>query len=102
MLHVPSGKIHFLSRSMAKLGKLEINGLGGSYGTEKLTHYKMLPEMGPPETHSWEYPMADDSWRIEVEEFFQDIENGTTVSSNLDSSIDVLAVVSEIYKGSGR
>jgi predicted dehydrogenase len=83
-------------------GKLEINGLGGSYGTEKLTHYKMLPEMGPPETSSWEYPMLDDSWKIEVEEFIQDIENGNNASSNIDSSLDVLAIVSEIYRGSGR
>src|SRR5262249_24030873 len=28
-------------------GKLHIEGLGGSYGPEKLTHYRMLPEMGP-------------------------------------------------------
>jgi len=83
-------------------GKLEINGLGGSYGTEKLTYYKMLPEMGPPETYSWEYPMPDDSWRIEVEEFIRDIENGTNISSNIDSSLGVLELVNEIYKGSGR
>ena len=81
---------------------MEINGLGGSYGTEKLTYYKMLPEMGPPETNSWEYPMPDDSWKIEVEEFIKDIENGTTVSSNLDTSLRVLELVSEIYRGSGR
>jgi predicted dehydrogenase len=83
-------------------GKLDISGLGGSYGTEKLTYYKMLPEMGPPETHSWEFPMPDDSWKIEVEEFIRDIENGTSISSNVDSSIVVLELVSEIYKGSGR
>ena len=62
----------------------------------------MLPEMGPPETHSWEYPMPDNSWRIEVEEFIHDIENGTEVSTNIDSSLKVLELVSEIYKGSGR
>ena len=43
-------------------GKLDLNGLGGSYGIERITWYKMLPEMGPPETHCWEYPMADNSW----------------------------------------
>ena len=37
-------------------GKLEITGLGGSYGIERLTFYKMRPEMGPPETTIWEYP----------------------------------------------
>ena len=31
-------------------GKLDISGLGGSYGVERLAHYRMLPEMGPPET----------------------------------------------------
>jgi len=83
-------------------GKLEINGLGGSYGTEKLTYYKMLPEMGPPETYSWEYPMLDDSWTIEVEEFINDIENGTEFSLNLISSLKVLNLVTEIYESSGR
>jgi predicted dehydrogenase len=83
-------------------GKLEINGLGGSYGTERLTYYKMSPEMGPPETLAWEYPMPDSSWKIEVEEFIRDIESGTRISSNLDSALDVLELVSEIYKGSGR
>ena len=30
-----------------RTGKIDINGFGGSYGTETLTHYKMKPEMGP-------------------------------------------------------
>ena len=54
-------------------GKIDINGLGGSYGTERLTYYKMLPEMGPPETTTWEYPMADNSWDTELQEFLEDI-----------------------------
>ncbi len=54
-------------------GKLEISGLGGSYGIERLTHYKMLPQMGPPETTIWEYPTADDSWQVEIAEFYDDI-----------------------------
>jgi predicted dehydrogenase len=49
-----------------KDGKLHIEGLGGSYGTEKLTWYRMLPAMGPPETTVWEYPMGDDSWANEL------------------------------------
>jgi hypothetical protein len=42
-------------------GKLDISGLGGSYGVERLSHYKMLPQMGPPEMMVWRYPEADDS-----------------------------------------
>lgn len=85
-----------------KTGKLEISGLGGSYGIEKLTFYKMLPEMGPPETVVWEFPEADESWRLEIEEFLDDINNGTSNSENLGFSYKVLALVDEIYERSGR
>ncbi len=81
-------------------GKLEINGLGGSYGVEKLTFFKMRPEMGPPETTSWEFPMQDDSWVIEVKGFIEDIENDTRNMYNLDSAIAVMDLVNQIYIGS--
>src|ERR1700689_231552 len=57
-----------------KHAKLEISGLGGSYGTERLSYYQMKPEMGPPETTIFEYPMADDSWSNEWQAFAKDIE----------------------------
>ena len=50
-------------------GKLKIDGLGGSYGTERLTFYRMLPQMGPPETTSWEFPFRDRSLDDEFDEF---------------------------------
>ena len=50
---------------------------GGSYNVNKVVHYKMLPEMGPPEITMWVFPMQDDSWVIEVREFIDDIENQT-------------------------
>src|SRR5205085_425071 len=53
--------------------KLHVEGLGGSYGVEKLTHYQMRPEMGPPDTTVWEYPNADQSWALEFAEFLEDI-----------------------------
>lgn len=83
-------------------GKLEISGLGGSYGVEKLTHYKMLPEMGPPETTVWEFPMPDDSWAVEVQEFISDVENQTMNSENLRDATKVMTLIGEIYVRSGR
>lgn len=50
-------------------GKLQVDGLGGSYGPERLTFYRMLPQMGPPETQQWEYPGGDESWRLEFDHF---------------------------------
>jgi predicted dehydrogenase len=84
-----------------KKGKLDIFGLGGSYGTEKLTFYKMLPQMGPPETISWEYPMGDDSWSLEFKDFCDDINLNRTPSANLNDALEVLKIVDKIYKDCG-
>ena len=84
-----------------KDGKLDISGLGGSYGVERLTHYKMLPEMGPPETISWEYPMVDDSWSVEMAEFYDDISLDRIPSAGLNDAKHVLNIIEKIYKDSG-
>jgi predicted dehydrogenase len=84
-----------------RYGKLQIDGLGGSYGTEKLTFYKMLPEMGPPETTSWEYPQKDRSWEIEFGEFLEDIRIGREPSANLHDALAAMQVVNTIYTESG-
>jgi predicted dehydrogenase len=83
-------------------GKLDISGLGGSYGLERLTWYRMLPEMGPPETTAWEYPMADDSWEVETAEFIDDIRLGRTPRVGLEDALQSLLVVQKIYAESGR
>ena len=81
--------------------KLEITGLGGSYGLERLTYYKMLPEMGPPETTAWEYPMGDDSWSVEMAEFYDDIRLNRQPAAGLKDAFEALKVVEKIYKESG-
>ncbi|MBZ5619360.1 MAG: Gfo/Idh/MocA family oxidoreductase [Acidobacteriia bacterium] len=82
--------------------KLEISGLGGSYGTERLALYRMLPEMGPPETTIWEYPMADDSWQQEVAEFVTDIRLNRQPSPGLAEAEAALDIVETIYRESLR
>ena len=84
-----------------KLGKLDLSGLGGSYGLEKITWYKMLPEMGPPDTTSWEYPMGDDSWAVEIAEFFDDIRLNREPAAGLADAHAALVVVEKIYQESG-
>jgi predicted dehydrogenase len=84
-----------------KDGKLHVEGLGGSYGTERLAYYRMLPSMGPPETTIWEYPMADDSWMVELGEFIEDIRRGRPSTAGLADAIAALEVVDRIYKASG-
>lgn len=81
--------------------KIAIDGLGGSYGVERLTFYKMLPQMGPPETVAYEYPGGDESWRLETEAFIADIRLGREPSPGLREGIATLLTVEEIYRRSG-
>jgi predicted dehydrogenase len=82
-------------------GKLQIDGLGGSYGTERLTYYKMLPQMGPPETTIWEYPGNDQSWALEFEYFAECVRNGHEPQGNLRDAHAALKIVQELYQGKG-
>jgi predicted dehydrogenase len=83
-------------------GKLEVSGLGGSYGVERLAWYRNLPGGGPPETTIHEYPMADDSWTVEMAEFIADIEQGREPAAGLSDAIAALEVVEQVYRRSGR
>ena len=84
-----------------RTGKIEISGLGGSYGVERLTFYRMLPEMGPPETTAFEYPMADDSWGVEFAEFLDDIRLGRAPAAGLRDACEALRIVEKVCKDSG-
>jgi predicted dehydrogenase len=82
-------------------GKLHFEGLGGSYGVERLTYYRMLPEMGPPETTAWEFPMADNSWEMEMAEFLEDIRLQRQPAAGLHDAVAALEIVDKIYRESG-
>ncbi len=81
--------------------KISIEGLGGSYGPEKCTYYKMLPQMGPPETTVWDYPGGDNSWALEIAAFQEDIRTGRVPNPGLREGIRTLEIVEEIYRTSG-
>jgi len=79
-------------------GKLEISGLGGSYGVERLAFYHMTPQMGPPETTIWEFPMADDSWQTEFAAFLEDIRTGRQPDPGIADAQAALRVVEAVYR----
>jgi predicted dehydrogenase len=80
--------------------KLQIDGLGGSYGVERLTLYQMRPEMGPPDTSTWEYPGEDLSWSAEFAYLTACIRDGIPVHGNLDDAIAALGIVERLYEHS--
>lgn len=109
-LHTQAGQMAWLHASWTewknlfsfeiygKAGKLQIDGLGGSYGVEKLTYYKMLPELGPPETSHWEYPLPDRSWDLEFQEFENAIHEQRQPMGNLEDALAALEVIDNLYQ----
>ncbi|MCH7783235.1 Gfo/Idh/MocA family oxidoreductase [candidate division KSB1 bacterium] len=81
-----------------KKGKLHIEGLGGSYGTERLTYYRMLPEMGPPETEMYEFPGEDLSWKLEFDDFCESVASGSKPCGNLEDAAASLSIVDAYYQ----
>jgi predicted dehydrogenase len=112
LLRTPTRQVAFLHASwtewknlfsfeiFGRTGKLEMMGLGGSYGLERLTYDRMRPGMGPPETTVWEYPMPDASWEQEFAEFVEDIRLGRPPAAGLPDAKAALQVVERVYEGS--
>jgi predicted dehydrogenase len=78
-------------------GKLTIDGLGGSYGLERLTYHKMLPQMGPPETTIWEYPFPDTSWDRELQNFSTAIETGCRATGDIEDALAMHKLIDQAY-----
>ena len=85
-----------------KLGKIEISGLGGSYGLEKCTLYKRPENFGYPETTVWEYPGEDLSWETEFKDFLKDIKYQRSPSASLENALEAWHVINKIYNNNGE
>jgi predicted dehydrogenase len=71
MLHVSwtEWKNLFSLEVYCRTAKLQVDGLAGSYGPQRLRIYRMGPELGPPLLEEHLYPEEDVSWRGEWKHF---------------------------------
>jgi len=92
-------KNQFSLEIMGRTGKLTIDGLGGSYGVERLTYHRMLPEMGPPETTIFEYPFPDRSFADEFANFVAAVEGRERAIGDIDDAVANLKIVQAVYDG---
>lgn len=111
LLRSPAGQVAWLHASwtewknlfsfevVGRAGKLQVEGLGGSYGVERLTHYRMRPQMGPPDTFDWEYPGDDISWREEYASFVEATLGHATANATLEDAAAALTIVQQAYGG---
>jgi predicted dehydrogenase len=82
-------------------GKIHIQGLGGSYGREALTFYKMLPQMGPPEVEDHEFDAVDRSWGLDLQNLVDHLTRGTPLLGDLESARYAMQIVNEAYRANG-
>jgi len=85
-----------------KFGKIDISGLGRSYGVEKLTYYQMLPDLLPPTKTEYEYPGEDGSWELEFAAFLADIREDREPDPGIRDAQAALRIVEAVYARCGR
>jgi predicted dehydrogenase len=79
-------------------GYLLVEGLGGSYGMERLTLGVRRPESGPPNQEAWEFPGLDISWQAEWEEFKAAIAEQRQPLGNGYDGYQAARVIDAIYE----
>ena len=82
-----------------RTAKIDINGLGGSYGTETLTLYEMQPKMGPPPSSTQQWSQSDESWKLELDDFIRSIQDKeyVPVGTTLNDAVEVWKIIAEAY-----
>jgi predicted dehydrogenase len=83
---------------MLERAKIEISGLGGSYGVESMTLFEMLPEMGPPRESRQVWKGADDSWADELADVVSAVQGGPTIGASINDAVAALGIVDAAYR----
>jgi predicted dehydrogenase len=104
MLHVSwtEWKNLFSLEVYCRMAKIQIDGLVGSYGPQRLRIYRMGPQLGPPTLEEIRYPDDDRSWAREWEHFAEVIAaaHELPLLGDLRSARDAWQQVEAIYAAS--
>lgn len=84
-----------------RLGKLAVDGLAKSYGSQTLRVYAMKPELGPPDVEVTAFPPTDVSWEHEWRSVRADVLSGRLTLDDLASARYAWAVVEDAYSRNG-
>jgi predicted dehydrogenase len=79
-------------------GALCIEGLGGSYGPQRLIHYRRKPEGGVPDASEESFDGPDLSWQLEWQDFVRAIEGGGTCLGTAAEGVAAMATIDALYR----
>ena len=82
------------------LGALSIEGLGGSYGVERLVTAIRNPGGGVPVMEEECFDGPDVSWEREWDEFMGAVEGGQTYWGTPEDGVGAMAVIDTLYRSS--
>ncbi|MBD3203184.1 gfo/Idh/MocA family oxidoreductase [Candidatus Woesearchaeota archaeon] len=91
-------KNRFFFEIYGKLGKIRIEGLGGSYGQETLTFFDMGSVSRKPDIYSYKAGKDDNSWRLEFKELLSAIKQDSQPKGNLNDAYEAIKIIKKIYK----
>jgi predicted dehydrogenase len=77
--------------------RLDLRGLGGSYGPERLVVHAMAPELGPPTTSEEVWDAPDASWRDELLDVRAVLDGADGRGAGLADAREVLRIVAQAY-----
>jgi len=78
-------------------GKVEIKGLGGSYGIETCSVYRMPGGLGVPEVSVTSFPDSDMSWGLEMEDVLKEIEGKQAMGATGNDALMTLREIRKAY-----
>jgi predicted dehydrogenase len=78
-------------------GSLTIEGLGKSYGVERLILAQRKPEGGVPEMEEMVFDQPDISWQLEWEDFINAIETGNSYLGNPEDGVVAMKMLNALY-----
>jgi len=81
-------------------GYIKIDGLGGSYGKERLEVGYRKKAGGVPDIKSYEFPDGDNSWTLEWNEFKQAIKENREPMGSGQDGYEANRIVDAIYRSS--
>ncbi len=90
-------KNYFIFEIFGSSGQLRWEGLGRSYGVEKLTHYKMSPSMEPPVVEEFKFDGEDKSFVDETKNFIDSISGKAEADGTIDDALANMKVIEIAY-----
>jgi predicted dehydrogenase len=90
-------KNKFSVEIFCEIGKIEINGIGGSYGQETLKIYKMGKKLGKPKLKKYTYK-KNLSWKNQMIEFNKEIISNCKIKTNLLDALENLKIIKKAYR----